>query len=599
MDVQQNIPENQSNQVELQPKRFFSRHSRSIWLSLLTVAMAVAALLGYILFFRKAAPQTDYSGGEVSVKISAPRESVSGSEISFELTIENHGATKLTWESLEMFYPPGFSFIRSQLPSKAAAAAIQIETGALDSSDNSAQSGRTFSLPDLPRDEKQTLVIVGRLEGNVQEIKTVTAKLHYVPENFNSPFLAEGSAGVVILSPRVALRVLGPASVISGQIIEYEAELRNVSTDEFRNLTMELSYPPGFAFQEATPPASSPGTGTETKGEWHVASLLPGEAKTVRVKGRLSDAPGEEVFLTAELFLVAQEGKLSAGRSYTFTKMLPPPLVITQRLVGGEGTVFGGETLQYEVSYENVGEIGLSNVMLAVRFETAVFDLTKAKSQTGQIRGNEMVWLSAAVSELRTVQIGQRGEFTMEVPLRAESQLTQKNPVAQTGISFSADELSEPIAGDDVSVKLGTNLKLTATVDLISGSKDPDVGQTSVFLVAISVENTVNDVEQAELTARLPGSDVTFDESSLAPLEERGNFEFLSAGGLLRWRLGKIFAYSGAIHAPRTLSFRVSITPEKRESGTPVLLEDMEVAGTDGFTSEQIFSNKLQTVKAR
>lgn len=573
MDQQTQPQPIQSSQTQLQQPGFFHRHQRSIWLSLGSIALAVATLLLYILFFRKPVPPPEYTG-DVRVNIAAPKESVSGSEISFALTVENLSTAKLTRNDLEMFYPQGFTFERS--PSAPLGA-----------------DGRNFSLPDLPRGEKQTLVIVGRLEGNVQEIKSITAKLHYVPENFNSFFLASAIESVVILPPDITISVLGPASIISGQVIEYDVEISNVSGEEFRNLSLELSYPPGFSFLEATPKEG------RSQSEWQIDVLPPRGSKTITIKGRMMDKPAEDVYLEAELFTTSGDKKLSAGRSYVFTRMLDSPFKLAQKLIGGAGTVFGGEMLQYEVSYENVGEIGLSNVTVTMKFETPVFELMKAESQTGQILGREMVWLPAAVPELRTVDPGQRGKFSLQIPIRAEKLLTEKNPSAQTRLRFSADELLEPIAFDPLAVKLGTNVYLEARVNLIAGPEEPEVGVLSVYLVTVIVKNSVNDLENGELTARIPGSDVRLEDSSLEPAEERINFEHVPSAGILRWRLGKIFAYSGTVHNPRTISFRMSVTPEKIDSRGPVLLEGMEIAGLDSFTGEQIFSNKIEMVKAR
>lgn len=576
-DIQTQVP------IESKPtfprQNFFHRHSRSIWLSLVSIALAVVVLLGYILFFRKSEPPPTYQN-KVSLAIAAPEETVSGSEISYELTIENQSSGKLTRMSLEMFYPQGFTFIRSD---------DMTETDL----STSLETGRRLDLPDLPRGESLKLAILGRLEGNVQEIKTVSAKLHYVPENFNSFFTADAQARVVILAPDISIRTLGPSSIISGQVIEYHVDISSVSGEEFHNLLLEISYPPGFVFQDASPQP------TKANNEWVIDLLGAGSSEVMIITGRMLDKPGENVFLTAELFTQANGDKLSAGRSYAFTRLLDSPLLLSQTLLGGFGTVFGGETLEYEINYENIGEIGLSNVTIVMKFDTLVFDFTKTKIQPGQIRGSEIVWLPAAVPELRTVKVGQRGKFVVEIPLRPESALTQKNPLAQTRVQFTADEILEPISSEPLTLKLGTNMTIETKVSLLSGPKEPEIGETSEYLVILTVKNTVNDLENAELTARLPGTFVVLNEDTLEPEEEIANFEFQHTGGILRWKLGKIFAYSGTIHSPRTISFLMSVTPEQRISGGPVLLEELMAQGHDAFTNEQVLSNVIETVKAR
>ena len=551
---------------------FFKRHSRSIWLTLVTIAVAVAALLVYILFFRQAPIEPQYAG-DVRLEIAAPEESVSGSEISYEITFENLSNAKLTRTSLEIFYPQGFSFV--------------------DSTPDSDSQGRQFTFPDLARGKKQTLVVVGKLEGNVQEIKSVTAKLHYVPENFDSFFLATADTSTVMLPPEISMRILAPANLISGEKIEYDIEITNVSGSDFSNLSLALSYPSAFSFISAAPQAS------RAENEWIIASLPFGDTRTITVNGRLAEQPGQDVYLQAELFTTREGERLSAGRSYAFTRMLAAPLTLTHSLVGGPGTVLAGELLEYQIDYENTGGVGLSNVNISMFFDSPIFDLARAQSAAGQIRKNEMVWLPAAVSELRTVSPGQRGQFHVRIPIRSDNQITQKNPEAVTRLEFKADTLPETLAADRLSFKMGTNLSVKADLSLLSGPRYPEAGQTSVYQVTLTVSNSVNDAENAGLTAVLPRTDVMFLADSLGPEDEQANVQYQATSGTLRWRLGKVFAFSGSIHSARIITFQMSLNPENEDLGDYVLLQDLEATGLDSFTNEIIFSEKIRELEPR
>ena len=214
----------------------------------------------------------------------------------------------------------------------------------------------------------------------------------------------------------------------------------------------------------------------------------------------------------------------------------------------------------------------MSNVNIVMVFESTVFDLTRAQSARGQIRRNEMVWLPAVVPELRTVNPGQRGQFTVRVPIRKESEITQKNPSAITRVEFSADELSETISGNRLSFKVGTNLTVSADVTHLTGPRNPQVGQTSVYAVALTVRNSVSDADNAELVATLPRTDATILLDSIMPDDEKANVQYLATAGTLRWNLGKVFAFSGTLHNPRAITFQISLTPESADSGNYLLL---------------------------
>ncbi|OGE76991.1 MAG: hypothetical protein A3C85_04760 [Candidatus Doudnabacteria bacterium RIFCSPHIGHO2_02_FULL_48_21] len=567
---------NFETQISPASPNFYRRHTRSIWLTLLTIALAVAAILSYILFFRKTEPPRQYAG-DIRLEIKAPAESVSGSEISYEVSFENLSNAKLTQLSLEMFYPQGFSFVDS--------------TPDFDA--GSGAEGRRYTFSDLREGGKEKLIIVGKLEGNIQEIKSVTAKLHYVPENFDSFFLATADASTVVLAPDITMRINAPAHLISGERIKYDIEVTNVSGKDFESLVLKLAYPPAFSFLSAQPAPNREET------EWDITNLAFGQRRTITVEGRLTEEPGRDVYLQAELFVTRGGERLSAGRSYAFTKMLDAPLQLQMSLAGGEGTVLPGEMLEYKIDYENIGAVGLSNVNIVMVFESTVFDLTRAQSARGQIRRNEMVWLPAVVPELRTVNPGQRGQFTVRVPIRKESEITQKNPSAITRVEFSADELSETISGNRLSFKVGTNLTVSADVTHLTGPRNPQVGQTSVYAVALTVRNSVSDADNAELVATLPRTDATILLDSIMPDDEKANVQYLATAGTLRWNLGKVFAFSGTLHNPRAITFQISLTPESADSGNYLLLTDIEASGLDTFTGEGIFSSKIRELQTR
>lgn len=572
------LPSEIPMQLPPQSGGFYRRHTRSLWLSLITIALAVAALLIYILFFRKIEIPPQYTG-DVGLTISAPEESVSGSQISYEITVKNLSSAKLTNVDLEIFYPEGFSFIQH----------LQEGAGFIDSSGD----GRQFTFPDVPGNAEQKLVVIGQLKGNIQEIKSITAKLHYVPENFASSFLAAADAATVMLPPEITMRVLAPAQLISGQVIKYEIGITNVSINDFDDLVLELSYPPGFSFTSAVPKPSEGGT------FWQLPRLKFGAVQNIIIEGRLSAAPGEDVYIEAELLTEKDGEKLSAGRSYAFTRMLDAPIKLEHVLREGPGTVLPGERLAYEVSYENIGDVGLENVAINMIFETPVFDLLKADGNGGQILGNKMLWQPAAVPELRIVNPGSKGKFTVLVNIRDEKLFTQKNPIAQTKVEFRADTLPEILSGNTLAFKVGTNITLGSQTALISGPSRPEIGQTSVYRVTLTVKNSVNDLENGEFTAVVPRTDVAFFPSSVVLAEESGNFQYLSSSRRIIWKLGKISAFAGVLQSARTVTFDLSITPETPGDGNYDLLKDLETQGFDAFTGELVFAEKIRRVDTR
>src|SRR3989344_574623 len=350
MDTTQNLEFQTPESSGLpKPANFFKKHQKRIWTTLIALAVATAGLLAYLLFFRHSDAPPELSG-EVKLNLGVPEMSSSGSEISYEVNIENFSNTKVTKLILEVFYPRGFEFIDA--------------TAEPGSAEGSAVGEYQFA--DLDPGREHRLVIVGRLSGEIQEVKPMTAKLYYEPANFRSSFVAEAQGSTIMQAPELSLAIAAPTQTISGQTISYEIQIANIATRPFEQLVLKVAYPEGFQFAGAVPaPLES------SKNEWRFAKLGINEKQTISITGKNFDAPGQDSFVQAELFATNAPGDLiGASRAYAFTQMRPSPLRLVHGLEEPAGSVSAGEPLKYRVEYENISELGLNNVQIRVVFES-------------------------------------------------------------------------------------------------------------------------------------------------------------------------------------------------------------------------------------
>jgi hypothetical protein len=185
--------------------------------------------------------------------------------------------------------------------------------------------------------EQQKLTVVGTLEGSVQEIKNISVKLHYVPENFRSSFVATASAVTVVIDPDLSLHADAPAQIFEGQTIHYQIQISNISGNPFSDLVLKASYPDKFQFKD-----SAPAPGDALSDKWTLGSLAVGETKTIDIFGKIFSGQGQtppqgagagrDSLIQAELFIKKQGEEFSVGRSYAFTSVLPSPLTISHKL---------------------------------------------------------------------------------------------------------------------------------------------------------------------------------------------------------------------------------------------------------------------------
>lgn len=568
---QPSLSPNPGNQVKF---KFLDKYQKLIWIFLLTAAALTAGLLVYILFFQNRDVQPTYND-EVKLTIDAPVETPSGSELSYEILAENNSDTTLTSVVLEIFYPRGFSFVDSTP----------------DAEDGQA---RKFNIPNLSEGEEYKVVIVGRLSGSVQEIKPINLKLHYIPENFRTAFTKEATANTVILAPDLSVQISAPNEIVTGQTIRYDLEITNISDRAFPELFLKLVYPDKFEFETADPPPASDDENDKT--QWTIKNLGVSQSRQISISGKIFESAGKESLIQAEILLPDEFGQLSsAGRTFAFTEVRPAPLLISQAMIETPDPIYPGEELRYEVKYENRSNIAVSNVVIATVFETPVFDLSRIDSDEGQLSAGSLKWTPATAPELLVVDPGQKGSFVFTVPVSARLVLEmRKNPLGKTRVEYTAKELSETVSGNILEFKVQTQVTLHAISNVAGGENPPQEGQTTVYRVEVEIENTVNDLVDAEFSAIMPRLDTEFDSVSILPTEEADNVQFVPVTGRLKWKIGKIFALSGSFHERRKISFEFKTTPRTEESlHEELLLKDLVVSGTDEFTGKKITSNKI------
>lgn len=508
------------------PQSFWQKHSRAFWIALIAAAVATAGLLTYLLFFRSEPPEPEILG-DAKLTIQAPGESVSGSEISYQIKIENLSNTALTNLVLEVFYPAGFSFVDSTPDSE----------------------GRSFKFDDLEEGGQHEAVIVGKLSGDIQEIKTVTAKLRYVPANFRSTFVASAQAATVMLPPHLELSVRAPTEIITGQRANYEIRVKNIAERDFSDIKLVVNYPAKLE--------------TGSPKEFSIDKLAAGEEKTIPISGKLFEEPGRESLISGELFLKDEKGALTlAGRSFAFTRIIASPLLIEQKLVKQTDAAQTGDILEYEISFQNNSQIGLAEVQILGAIEKMPLEFLKIETEAGQIQGPRIVFLPATNPELLVVTPNESGKFKFRIEildsLRTSSQI---NPAVFTSLEFTSRGISEPISSKSLEVKVQTELAVSSNVSR----------QGSVYQIELQVSNSVNDAEAIRFEAVIPHAGAAASGPDV---------EFNPASGRLSWQIGMMSA-----HTTKKTSFNLVL---QGDPASGALLKDIQLTARDKFTGKEI-----------
>src|SRR3989338_8126426 len=146
--------------------------------------------------------------------------------------------------------------------------------------------------------QRKTLGFVepgGRRQGTVSavfagkegESAVVKVELEYRIQGSSAIFVASSDYQVTFASSPLSLSIEGNSETISGQNTALTVTIASNAAVPISDVLLSAAYPFGFAFGSASPSSARPGV-------WELGSFVPGEKKTVVLRGVLSCESGDE-----------------------------------------------------------------------------------------------------------------------------------------------------------------------------------------------------------------------------------------------------------------------------------------------------------------
>lgn len=164
---------------------------------------------------------------KISLSLFAPPEAVAGQEVKYILTYTN--ATSLDFDSIRIKfnYPLGFTFTSANPPPAP-------DTG----------SGVFWEIPAFTRASSGQIEVMGTLDQNGEDIKTVNAAVEQAGKDGSFIFNNEISADTSIInSPFVVTQIVNDKenySASTGEILNYKIKLRNLDKASRNNLVVSV-----------------------------------------------------------------------------------------------------------------------------------------------------------------------------------------------------------------------------------------------------------------------------------------------------------------------------------------------------------------------
>jgi len=536
------------------------------------ILIVIAILLGVYKY-----KQYSFSPERATLAINGPNEIQSGKLITYEVIYKNDNRASLKSAVLHLSFPDNFKPEDNPSFVSDGANSYQLELGDIKKYDQGKVTfrGKTFS-------PKGSLIYL-------------KAELSYQPSGFSSQFVSQQQLGITVISFPIILETQAPQNLASGDSLNYLISYKNTSNDDFENMRLEVEYPEGFIFSQADPAAS------ENNNIWYLGHLSAGQVGKITVSGKLEGASEDIKVLKADIGALEDARFVSYNKESVSTKIEASPLFITQTVNGLKKlTAKPGDTLRFEISYRNDGNIGLRDAIVTEKIDSPALDYTSLSLNEGSFNSfnSTITWKASDFKKLANLEPGggDKINFSIKVKDNPPNKIaTDKNFTISSVAKIDSPDIVTPIsenkiiAGNTINIKVNTRIGLAVRGyygDLIiknSGPLPPVVDQETTYTIHWLVMNASNDAEQAKVEAVLPTgvvmTGVKFPEDSNLTYNERSN--------AVVWEIGNLPAGTGVRTPPKEAVFQIKIKPAPNQADTQVNLIGISIFSIhDAFTGE-------------
>ncbi len=577
-DVRDNDDSGDDEGSEDTPTNTFQRKSRTRRSTFVAFIIVIVLVLGGILalgFWKPVVTPTNTSS--VSLRMEIPDRVTSGEPFDTTLIVTNTDAVTLKNVTVTLRPPKSYT-LRSSSPE---------ETLAL-----------TWKLSDLAPSQSQQVRWTGTVIGEKDTTVTLEALASYMPENFSSTFSETASTSTVIGDSIVGLQVETPLRVVSGTPFLYSVNVQNRSDRTLSNLRVEFSVP-----EDLTKDRENPRSYDEERWIWTIDAIEAGKEHKIQWYGTFGKTSEGTQQVTAHVFLKGDDGQYKKQtESSSLYFLVQPDLELN---LSGSSIISLGDKTAFTVAYNNPTDLVYRDATISVDLTDThgLWDLETFSSEHGQLLDNHVIWTKKEVAELDRIEPQEQGTLTFMLTATDELPINESITEIASTLRPRVTTASIEDVKDALLTKEGlpftVNVRTTSTMQsegryfdenlepLGSGPIPPEVGKKTTYVIVWSISNTLNPLEDVNVTAELP-DEVTFQ--SVIEVTHGNPLVYDKKTRTITWTIPRVNAYAGLLRSGPEASFRVSITPDASDVGTT-----MKLLGRTTMTARDDFTNEEQT----
>ncbi|MDP3725194.1 MAG: hypothetical protein Q8R20_01850 [Nanoarchaeota archaeon] len=523
--------------------------------------------------------------GDVALSLDLPKEVLRGAPFEFQLAIENNAEMDIKDANLTLLVPRDILI----LDNRTEKGILTDSLGDLRPGSIEKKSYRLLALSHVAG-------VPGKSSSTEEEsvLKKITVRVSYSlggASGFEVEETREVRAGESAL--RAELRK-DEGQVLSGSTFRFAILYSNASNEDIDDLRIGVQYPETFRYVSSNLPPDS------LDNYWKLGALRGGSDGKISIQGILEGADNAEFPFPVKFYSSFQGKDYLVGEEKLGLSIAPSPIGLQVLINGSDAyTARAGDTLRYEIYYNNLSGVSLSDFVIRGAFLGEMFDLTSARSGATLDSRGRFVWDKSVVSEFRELSAGARGRVEFQVKLKDQfpiSRVGDTNFRLQATIEASSPTTPYYVIGDKTRALLESSIKVQGRVlfdakafyrdadsgIVNSGSLPPRAGSPTEYTIHWVLRNESTNVRDVKARATLPyGVEWTGKVQSTAdtlPLYDELTRE-------ISWDILEVSATKGVLSAPAEAIFQVRLTPDSSSVGKVMtLLNETRLTAIDDFT---------------
>lgn len=521
---------------------------------IILVIIAILAIVGFSLY------RMAYSKEVLKLEILGPNKADVGENIVYTVKFKNNGSVRLESPELFFTYPDG---------------AITDDGQKVVHMDSVALKG------DIYPGEERSFPFSARLLGKSNEIKIAEARMSFEPSGIRTKNEVATTFTTMLGNVPINLTIQMPDQVANGKTFTVSTTYSSNVSYPLNDLMVKMQLPTEFTIINQKPKG--------VDNEWSISVLNELDSGNIQLIGSLAGQDQDNKIFKAQLGIWQNGNFVILKEAVRSVEIIAPSIYVSQKINNSETYVASpGDQLHYEISFINMGQEAIQNMVLISRLNSKDVDLNSIRVPNGNYQqgDNSIIWESAQVPELGYLAPGQGGkvEFWINVNKRwAITSINDANPVIKNNVTVGPNT-------QEFITKISSSLSVEQKIyneDKYFDNSGPyplKIGQKTYLTVEWTAKNYYNNMEGVILKAVLAPN--VYFENKIWP--ENSKISYDQQTREVTCLIGPLEAGAGFLKEDTKCAFQVSVIPELAES--TLITGSVDITGNDQWTGKQIGS---------